>query len=68
MFKVGDKVVVTAKGEFYAFIDGMVCTVEEVHGNGLIRVYTLEQEETIEGVGHVKKSFLVPSDQLQLTV
>lgn len=68
MFKGGDKVVVTAKGEFYAFIDGMIGTVEFTHASGLVSVYMLEKEETIEGVGTVKKSFLVPSDELMHTV
>lgn len=68
MFKAGDRVVVTATSDFYAFIDGVICTVGELRPDGLISVYTLEEEETLEGFGDIKKVFLVPSEQLQLTV
>ena len=68
MIQAGDKVMVTAKSDFYAFIDGVVGSALSVSPSGLVTVQVTEFEETLEGGGHVEKTFLVPSDELQLTV
>lgn len=57
--KPGDKVVITAKGEFFAFVDGWRGTVTGLN-NGLVTVECLR----VDGV----KTLFVPADQLMLSV
>jgi hypothetical protein len=57
--RVGDRVMVTAKDDFYAYIDGWRGCVSGFQ-NGL--VWVVVDSEDIE------KRFLVPSDELALTV
>lgn len=58
-FRVGDRVIVTARDDFYAFIDGWVGRVSgETAGHVQIEVHD-------DGI---TKVFLVPPDQLRLTV
>lgn len=58
-FHVGDPVIVTAKDDFYAFIDGWRGRVTG-HEAGCVRI-----EVPHEGL---QKVFLVPADELRLTV
>jgi hypothetical protein len=58
-FKVGDKVLITAKDAFFAFVDGWRGTVKGFN-NGLAEV----ECERVDGT----KTFFVPADQLRLTV
>lgn len=58
-FHVGDHVVVEAKDEFYAYIDGWRGRVTG-HEAGCVRI-----EVAHEGL---QKVFLVPADELTLTV
>ncbi|OJY20746.1 hypothetical protein [Pandoraea sp. 64-18] len=58
-FRLGDRVIVTARDEFCAFIDGWVGKVSGAEA-GCIRI-----EVPDEGI---TKVFLVPPDQLRLTV
>lgn len=67
MFKTGDKVLITAKTDFYAFVDGVKGRVARVEG-GLVTVAYTEHEETLEGALNVRKHLLVPSEQLQHTI
>jgi hypothetical protein len=61
-FRPGDYVMVTAKDDFYAYIDGWRGRVGSAEGlpDGNVRV-----EVADEGI---TKLFIVPADQLALTV
>jgi ribosomal protein L21E len=58
-FHVGDHVIVEAKDDFYAYIDGWRGRVTG-HEAGCVRI-----EVSDEGL---QKVFLVPADELRLTV
>lgn len=62
--RVGDRVVITAKDEFFAFVDGWKGTVSGWNG-GLAVVDVVDAEAQ---AGGFKKQFLVPPDQLALSV
>jgi ribosomal protein L21E len=61
-FRAGDKVIVTAKDDFYAFIDGWRGRVGSSEGipGGHVRVECID-----EGID---KQFIVPVDQVALMV
>lgn len=57
--KAGDAVIITAKGDYFAFVDGWSGTVAGLN-NGLVVVECAR----VDGL----KTFFVPADQLTLSV
>lgn len=65
-FRVGDRVVITAKDDFYSYVDGWRGAVAGLN-NGLVTVHVPGKQVGPTGPTPLL-TFFVPADQLALTV